>query len=163
MPNKSWKIGRKKERLYHVWLGMRNRCNNSRGQDYKYYGGRGIKVCSEWDDYLIFREWAYSSGYNPDAKVGKCTLDRIDTNGNYEPSNCRWVSIQEQQKNKRSPNMSKSERPVEQIDEAGNIVARFKGINTASRQTGIAVSNIVEVCKGRRMTAGGYSWRYINA
>ena len=91
------------ERLYNVWKGMRNRCNNEKSSVYKYYGGRGIKVCPEWEnDYAVFREWALKNGYDENAAKGQCTIDRIDNNGNYEPSNCRFVSMAVQNINKRS-------------------------------------------------------------
>ena len=71
-------------------------------KSYKNYGGRGIKVCDEWDNFEAFEKWALESGYNPDAEYGECTLDRIDVNGDYEPSNCRWVDIQTQAANRRN-------------------------------------------------------------
>lgn len=91
----------KKERLYKLWVRMRARCSNCNSKDYKYYGGRGISVCKEWDDYNNFRMWALMNGYDANAPHGKCTIDRIDVNGNYEPSNCRWVDMKTQNKNKR--------------------------------------------------------------
>lgn len=94
-------FGIKKERLYLVWVEMRHRCSNSNDTSYKYYGGRGISVCEEWSDYARFREWAFANGYDPYAAYGKCTIDRIDVNGNYEPSNCRWVDMKTQNANKR--------------------------------------------------------------
>lgn len=90
------------ERLYCVWNGMRNRCYNPNNKRYESYGGRSIKICEEWlNNYLKFKDWAYSTGYDENAERGECTIDRIDVNGDYEPSNCRWITIQEQQKNKR--------------------------------------------------------------
>ena len=88
-------------RLYNVWDSIRQRCNNPRNKAYHNYGGRGIKICSEWDDFDKFREWAFANGYDDSAKHGKCTLDRIDNDGMYSPDNCRWCSMKEQSQNKR--------------------------------------------------------------
>ena len=95
-------VGEKQERLYNIWRSMRQRCDNPNQQSYKNYGGRGIKVCAEWNDYAKFKEWAMSAGYDPNAETGKCTIDRIDNDGNYEPSNCRWVTTQAQNFNRRA-------------------------------------------------------------
>lgn len=101
--------GYKKERLYPIWREMRNRCYNENTPNYKYYGGRGISVCEEWRvSYLAFREWAYANGYDENASFGKCTLDRIDVNGNYCPENCRWVDITTQNRNKSMQRNNKS-------------------------------------------------------
>ena len=96
------KHGHYGERLYPVWKQMKQRCSNTRNKSYEWYGARGIKVCDEWQDYGVFRSWALSSGY----KEG-LTIDRINGNGNYEPDNCRWITIQEQQKNRRPPRKRK--------------------------------------------------------
>ena len=90
------------ERLYNVWNGMKNRCRQRNDRNYKYYGSRGISVCDEWMDYKTFRAWAYANGYDESAPYMKCTIDRIDNDGNYEPNNCRWVSMKEQSMNKRA-------------------------------------------------------------
>ena len=82
---------------------MKTRCYNKNSPDYKDYGGRGIRICSEWlNDYLSFKSWAEENGYDEEAPKMQCTIDRIDVNGNYEPSNCRWVSIAIQNKNRRN-------------------------------------------------------------
>lgn len=88
---------------------MLNRCERERVHEYKWYGALGVKVCDEWHDFAVFRDWANSSGYDPDAPHGKCTIDRIDPYGDYEPSNCRWVTMAEQARNKRrnSPNVKR--------------------------------------------------------
>lgn len=81
--------------LYPRWNGMLQRCENKKQSSYRNYGGRGIKVCAEWHDVKNFIEWAYSNGYEKELSI-----DRIDANGNYEPSNCRWVTMKEQSFNK---------------------------------------------------------------
>lgn len=94
--------GESNSRLYTVWSGMINRCESPRHNAYKHYGGRGIKLCDEWrNSYEAFRDWAYANGYDENAEYGDCTIDRIDVNGNYEPSNCRWVDAKTQAKNQR--------------------------------------------------------------
>lgn len=89
-------------RLYAVWLGMKSRCYNPNSNSYSRYGGRGIQVCEEWMMFANFCEWALENGYDKSAPFGKCTLDRIDVNGNYEPSNCRFVDFSTQANNRSS-------------------------------------------------------------
>lgn len=85
-------------RLYRIWSHMKDRCYNKKNEAYKNYGGRGINVCKEWNgSFLRFKKWSFENGYRD-----KLTIDRINTNGNYEPSNCRWVTMKEQQRNKRN-------------------------------------------------------------
>lgn len=88
-------------RLYAIWNSMRQRCNNPNHSSYYNYGGRGIRICPERDDYSVFREWSYRNGYNKNAKRGECTLDRIDVNGGYDPQNCGWIDMKHQCNNKR--------------------------------------------------------------
>lgn len=95
------------ERLYGVWLGIRKRCFNENEHCFHNYGGRGITVCHEWNDYETFCKWALKSGYDENAPRGKCTIDRIDVNGNYEPLNCRWVDMKVQRHNQR-PRLSQA-------------------------------------------------------
>lgn len=88
------------KRIHNIWSEMRQRCNNPNNHAYKYYGGRGIIVCDEWQDVTVFEKWALENGYEDNL-----TIDRIDTNGNYEPDNCRWVDMQTQANNTRSNKM----------------------------------------------------------
>lgn len=85
------KHGGRYSRLYEIWHSMKSRCNNKCHKFYKYYGGKGIKVCSEWENsFVLFREWAFGHGYDD-----SLTIDRIDSSGNYEPGNCQWITAKE--------------------------------------------------------------------
>lgn len=82
-------------RLHNIWLTMRQRCQNPNCSAYYKYGAKGISVCSEWEKFENFRDWAISNGY-----TDALTLDRIDFTGDYEPRNCRWATQKEQQNNR---------------------------------------------------------------
>lgn len=89
--------GKSGTRLYRIWQDMKTRCRYPSYSGYKNYGGRGICICAEWEDFAAFQAWALANGYKE-----HLTIDRINVNGNYEPSNCRWATMQEQAHNKRA-------------------------------------------------------------
>lgn len=86
---------KKYKRMHNSWSAMLNRCEHTNNKNYDLYGGRGIKVCDEWHKWEVFRDWALNNGYQDGL-----TIDRIDGDGNYEPSNCRWVTMDIQANNK---------------------------------------------------------------
>lgn len=109
-------------RLYRIWKGMKSRCYNQNADHYDRYGGRGIVVCEEWkNDFVSFKLWAMYNGYQDDL-----TIDRIDNDGNYEPSNCRWVTMEQQGNNRK-----------------GNYIIEYNGeshtLSEWSKKTGIKV------------------------
>lgn len=93
--------GMTETRLYKTWCGMKARCTNSNYRHFDRYGGRGISVCPEWEQsFESFRDWAISNGYDETKSGREQSLDRIDVNGNYCPSNCRWVDMLQQARNR---------------------------------------------------------------
>jgi len=102
--NKHWKElygerpkthGMSKTRLFNIYWGMRHRYESEKHNRYKHYGGKGIRVCKEWQTFEPFMEWALNNGY-----AKNLSIDRINNDGNYEPSNCQWATIKEQANNK---------------------------------------------------------------
>ena len=112
--NKSW---------YNSYRGMMDRCYREKTSNYYLYGGRGIKVCDEWHNIENFEKWVETSGY----KKG-LTLDRIDVNGNYEPNNCRWATMKEQDNNRRNTIYIEHNGEVHTISEWAEIT----GINRST-------------------------------
>lgn len=95
------KHGKSGERILGIWYGIRKRCYNPNSKSFKDYGGRGIAVCDEWkDNFQAFYDWAMANGYSDDL-----TIDRKDVDGNYCPENCRWITNQEQQNNRRTSHL----------------------------------------------------------
>lgn len=93
----TYKHGMTGTKIHNTWLNMLQRCENPNSTSFHLYGERGIKVCDEWHDFQIFYKWASENGYKE-----TLSIDRIDVNGNYEPDNCRWATIEQQANNKRT-------------------------------------------------------------
>lgn len=92
--------GNSKTRLYGIWNHMKTRCYRKSYHAFRHYGGRGIRICDEWrNNFDAFQDWAMSNGYEE-----HLSIDRINTDGNYSPDNCRWVTMADQNKNKRAKN-----------------------------------------------------------
>lgn len=94
--------GLSQTRLYRIWVGMRRRCSDPCCGNYAHYGARDIRVCPEWEDFCVFAKWALCHGY-----ADHLTIDRINNYGGYLPSNCRWATRQQQNRNRRNVGVSK--------------------------------------------------------
>lgn len=92
---KAYCIRKSNKRIYNIWRTMKQRCYNKNNSKYKNYGARGINICNEWlNDFMNFYNWAMDNGYREDLSI-----DRINVDGNYEPSNCRWATPKQQSRN----------------------------------------------------------------
>ena len=117
-----------KTKLYKIWQNMKKRCYNEYSTHYQNYGGRGIKVCNEWlDDFMNFYNWAMANGYKEPKKSHDITIDRINNNGNYEPSNCRWVDMKIQTNNRRHNHLITYKNETHTMSEWCDITGITKG------------------------------------
>ena len=117
--------GSKRTRLYRIWSGIKTRCYNT-NQAYAFgkYGAKGIEMCQEWrNSYEAFRDWSLSNGY-----ADGLTIDRIDPRGNYEPSNCRWITQQEQQNNRTNNHLITYNGETHTIAEWGRLMNFSKAV-----------------------------------
>lgn len=115
---------------------MMARCYKPDAAKYDIYGGRGISVCDEWHDYLTFRNWAYANGYDKDAPSKACTIDRIDSNGNYCPENCRWTDWNTQVNNRRACKYITIDGVTHDLSEWGRIMGISKSTIHGRLNTG---------------------------
>lgn len=136
---------------YYSWYAMRRRCNYEKAQNYPYYGGRGIKVCEQWDrDFSAFFE---DMGTRP---VGT-TLDRKNNNGDYTPENCRWATYVEQRANQKMPSSNKSGYQGVQFHKATKKWRAYISIDRKPLHLGV-FSDIGSAIKARKEAELKY-WR----
>ena len=138
--------------IYQSWKAMKARCQNPNHPDYNYYGGRGIKVCERWMDFANFLE---DMGEKPKG----LTLDRVDNNGDYEPSNCRWATPKQQAQNKRD---HKNQYLFIAMDSQGTMIAS-NNQNKFARQHGLDQGIIANCLNGRQKSHKGWRFKRITS
>ena len=123
-------LASKTVRLYQTWAAMKRRCYNPNCVQFQYYGGKGVKVCDEWLEYEEFKTWAIANGY-----ADNLTIDRIDSNGDYDPANCQWITLAE--------NISRAKR-IPQDVEAKIIQMLQQGVSGVSicQETGVSRATV---------------------
>ena len=122
--DKRIKHGKTGTRLFNIWQNIRSRCLCTTNPYFQYYGGKGIKICDEWkDDFNSFYDWAMRNGYEENL-----TIERIDVNGNYKPSNCKWATWVEQSLNKNDTHFLE----YKGVKKPLTVWAREKGINPST-------------------------------
>jgi len=109
------KHGGSKTKLYNVWCSIKQRILNPNNYDYSNYGGRGITICNEWLEFIPFRDWALSNGYKENLQI-----NRINNDGNYEPSNCDFVPIKENLRNRRNTITLEIANEIRNLYKTGN-------------------------------------------
>ena len=133
--------GKSRTRIYRIWRSMKARCYDPNSSRYTSYGGRGITICDEWiNDFEAFDEWSTSHGYSE-----KLSIDRIDVNGNYEPSNCRWATNDEQAVNKTNNHYLELNGEIKTVSEwARQLGVRYNLISNRL-QRGWSVENALTI------------------
>ena len=133
------------ERLYRIYYGMKTRCYNETEEAYIRYGKRGISICDEWkNDFFKFQEWALSTGYQDDL-----TIDRINNDGDYEPSNCRWADAKTQSNNRRGVRLISYNGDTHTVSEWSDILGFPKSILYSRLSNGWSVDDAFTVPKGK--------------
>lgn len=136
-------------RIYRIWKDMLRRCNNPNRINYKDYGGRGIKVCDEWKDFINFYDWSMNNGYEE-----HLSIERVDVNGNYEPDNCEWITNQQQKSNTRK------QREFIAISPQGNqYIAKVQ--SHFAKEHCLDRRQISDCLRSRQKTHRGWKFKYI--
>ena len=147
--DRATKHGKSDTRIYSIWKDMRKRCNNKNATNYSNYGGRGIKVCTEWDNFEEFYNWSMDNGYNENLSI-----DRIDFNGDYEPNNCRWTTSVRQNRNTRK------NKPFVGVSPDGTKHKGFSQADFADKHN-LDRKAISTCLNGRQKTHKGWSFYFI--
>jgi len=135
-------------RIYSIYKGIKRRCYSNNSQDYQYYGGRGITMCDEWlgkDGFVNFYKWSERNGYNEDL-----TIDRIDVNKGYSPSNCRWTTRLGQGSNKRNNRYLTLNDETHTFSEWCRMKGFSKSLLEHRLQNGWSVEEALTIPKGER-------------
>lgn len=143
-----------RRKLYSVWRGMKNRCDNTKSPSYPYYGGRGIRVCPSWYVFDNFYQWALDSGYiyqrtSLHDNKNKWSLDRINVNGNYCPENCRWTDSVTQGRNQRASKYLKINGRFYSLDDASEQLCVPKDYIINGIRQGKDFCDLVNTYQGR--------------
>lgn len=145
------KHGYSGSKLYRVYYGMLRRCDNPKEKEYHNYGGRGITVCQEWRENVErFIEWALVNGYRNGLQI-----DRKDNDGNYEPSNCRFITTIDNCQNTRKCVQ------IAALNKATSKVKTFTSINAAGRELGISPSTIKRMLEGATTKYSDYAFEHL--
>lgn len=137
--------GDTKTRLYSIYIGIKTRCYQPKHHSYEAYGARGIRMCDEWlDSYVAFKDWSLSNGYND-----RLTIDRIDSDGDYEPANCRWVNYSVQNFNKNPSSRNTSGRRGVSLNKRTKKFVAYISLNGKHRFLG-SFHTFDEACTARK-------------
>lgn len=139
--------GLSNSRLYRIWSQMKQRCEDENNRAYKYYGGKGVTVCDEWNDFSVFAQWALESGYDD-----TLTIDRVENSVGYEPKNCRWVTMLAQNNNKTDNHLLTYNGKTQNITQWANEVGICRATISRRIHLGWSVEEALTlpVIKGRK-------------
>jgi hypothetical protein len=140
-----WRHGMHRSRLWRTWVGMISRCKYPSEKCYPRYGGRGIKVCEQWQNFASFMDFALANGYDD-----SLTIDRIDPDGNYEPSNCQFIT--------RAQNNARRRAPKKAV--VNSLGERFESISAAAKAYQRDVSRISAAVRKVKKSSAGLTWEY---
>lgn len=149
-----------KTRINGIWRNMRYRCNSISSKDYNNYGGRGITICKEWDDFMEFYKWSMANGYNDNLSI-----DRINNDKGYSSDNCRWATSKEQAGNRRKVNYSQLTMASQKSFIATRLSDNYSEISLNQRtfcfKYSLDAGNVNAVLMNKRKSHKGWSFSFI--